>query len=253
MSGKKKILILVLLVIGGLVVYRTGQFVNKRFFNDSAAEDSAEKKTIPVKAVAVGTRDLSDVLKMTGNIIGREVVKVFPPVQGKIMQILTREGQAVGYKQVLFTIDRDVVGMEYKPAIVESPITGFVGEILVDRGMTVTMSTPLAQIVNMDTVEGVINLMEEDINRVQLGMQAKIRVSAYPDRVFTGTVYKKSAVLNQASRTQETRIALANPGLVLRHGMFADIEIVTRVRKSALAVPVDAIFEDKQGRTCVYR
>ncbi|MBN1534381.1 MAG: efflux RND transporter periplasmic adaptor subunit [Spirochaetes bacterium] len=231
----KAIMIIVLLV----AAYRLVSFVIDRVTSSGPVE---EVKRIPVKAAAVRRIDMLSTLKLTGDIIGTEVVNVFPQVPGKIESILIKEGVRVGRGAVLFKINRDIVGMDYNLAIVESPISGHVGKIMVDRGMSVTNVTPLAQVVNMSSVEAVVRIMEESINRVEVGMRARIGVEAYPGKVFDGRVSKKSAVLDQLSRTQEVRIRLDNPGMRLKHGMFANIEIIMGSRPGVLALPVDAVM-----------
>lgn len=244
-----RILSVFLIIIVLLAGYRIVRLVVDRI---RASRTTEESRKIPVKAAAARSADMRNTLKLTGDIIGTEVVNVFPPVPGKIESILIKEGNRVAMGAVIFKINRDIVGMEYNLAIVESPISGHVGKIMVDRGMTVTAATPLAQIVNMSSVEAVVRIMEENINRVKVGMTALINVESFPGQVFRGRVYKKSAVLDQLSRTQEVRIRLDNPGMRLKHGMFATIEIVLGSRTGVLAVPVDAVMTDLSGDTRVF-
>ncbi|MDY6935657.1 MAG: efflux RND transporter periplasmic adaptor subunit [Spirochaetota bacterium] len=235
---RKVILIIIVLFILGISAYR----LIVRFSSEGDKAESGFNK-IPVKAVAIKQMDMVNKMKFTGSIIGTEVVKVFPQVPGKIHSILIQEGQKVWKDKTLFRINRDIVGMEYKLAVVESPITGYIGKIMVDRGMAVSPNTALCQVVNMTTVEAEIRLMEEDINRVTVGMTANIRVEAFPDRIFIGKVYKKSPVLDERSRTQEVRIKINNKKLALRHGMFADVWIILGERKGVIAVPEDSVIK----------
>lgn len=248
MNKKKLSITILILSIIAIVFVGTFRACTKSKNN----EQDTIVKEIPVKAMKIEKTNLFKSLKLTGNIIGKEVVKVFPPVTGKIHTIKVRQGQRVGYKQTLFLIDRDIIGMEYKLARVESPISGFVAQITVDRGMSVSQSTPIAEIVNQSTVECVVQIMEEDINKIKIGTLSNIKVSSFPDKTFTGYVYKKSPVLNQTSRTQEVRIRLNNKGILLRHGMFADVNMITNTFKNVIAVPEDAIFLDKNQNQCVF-
>lgn len=247
---RKKTVIFIILIILGLFTYRLIEFTRERFFTEEREEVS---RRIPVKAVAVKKMDMVLRKRLTGDIIGTEVVNVFSHVPGKIYSIHKKEGQRVQKGSTIFKINRDIVGMEYKLAIVESPITGFIGEIMADRGMTVTPATPLAQVVNMSTVEALVRIMEEDINRIHVGMKAFIKVEAFPDEIFTGRVYKKSAVINEMSRTQEVRIIIKNRDLRLKHGMFADIEILLGRRDNALVVPEDSIIMNVNKDPSIYK
>ncbi|MGV7930198.1 MAG: efflux RND transporter periplasmic adaptor subunit [Spirochaetota bacterium] len=248
-TGSKRILAIIIIIVALVAGYRIVRLVIDKI---SASRTTETARRVPVKAAAARRADMLSTLKLTGDIIGTEVVNVFPPVPGKIEAILIKEGNRVGKGAVIFKINRDIVGMEYNLAVVESPITGHVGKIMVDRGMTVTTATPLAQVVNMSSVEAVVRIMEESINRVEVGMRARIGVESFPGQTFGGRVYKKSAVLDQLSRTQEVRIRLDNPGMRLKHGMFANIEIVLGSRPGVVALPVDAVMTDMGGATSVF-
>lgn len=248
---KKKIIIGIFVVIAIIAVYRIFVFINKKANNNNGNHIENE---IPVKAVAVKQMNIIESMNFTGDIVGIEVVNVFAQVPGKIKQINVREGQRVNKKQTLFKIDRDIVGMEYMPAIVDSPITGYIGKIMVDKGMTVTPSvTPLAQVVNMNKVEAVINVIEENINKITLGMTAEVQVATFRDKIFYGKVYKKSAVVDQLNRTLEVRILLDNEKLELKHGMFADIKIIINKKSNVLVVPVDSISSDENNTQYVMK
>ncbi len=246
----KKAIIAVLIVVAGIGLYRVVKFTAGKLSPEKAEEAA---KGIPVKAVAAKKIDMLDKLKLSGNIVGIEVVNIFSQVPGKVNDIFVREGDKVVKGGVLFKINRDIVGMEYNLAGVESPINGYVGKIMVDRGMTISPATPLAEVVNMREVEAVVKLMEDEINKVKTGMRAQIKTGTYPDEIFAGIVYKKSAVLDQVSRTQEVRIRINNSALKLKHGMFADVEIILKKMSAVVVVPEDSVFRSAGGSKAVYR
>ena len=158
-----------------------GRVPDRRFVLSKTIRGKADiqaDKRIPVRGAAVVRRNMVEKLKLTGDIAGEDAVMVYSHVPGKVEVINVREGQRVVRGQVLFKINRDVVGMEYLPAPVESPITGYVGKITVDRGVSIAPTVPLAQVVNMNNVEAVVHLIEEDMERIRVGMQAEVTVQA---------------------------------------------------------------------------
>ena len=246
----KTILTIVAIIIALIASYRLVMFVVNVINPPKKVE---EEHVVAVKATKAVRMDITKTLDLSGDIVGKEVVHVFPQVPGKVMEILVKEGQHVKKGQVIFKIDRDIIGMEFMPAVVESPLTGYVGTVMVDRGMSVTTQTPLAQVVTMHQVEAVAQLIEEQINMVQIGMKAKVRVVSFPNTSFTGTVYRKTALLDAASRTQEVRILIDNPQLKLRHGMFANIQIILGFVKKAVVIPSDSIMRDADGNYHVFK
>lgn len=248
-KGTKTILTLIVIIIALIGTYRLVVFVINKLKPKQVVQ---EEHVIPVKAVKAIKMTMVKTLNLSGDIVGKEVVHVFSQVPGKVMEILVKEGQYVKKGQVIVKVDRDIVGMEYLPAVVESPISGYVGTVMVDKGMSISPQTPLVQVVTMNQVEAVAQLIEEQINMVQIGMKARITVDAYLNTFFYGTVYRKNAVLDAASRTQEVRALIDNKDLKLRHGMFADIQIQLGTAQNAVVIPVDSILSDSVGNYYVY-
>jgi multidrug efflux pump subunit AcrA (membrane-fusion protein) len=240
----KRIVKIFIILIAVIAVYRIGTFIAAKI---AGRKTIVAEKHIPVKAVAAKKMNLTETISLTGDVVGTEVVNVFSQVPGKVQHILIKEGQRVYKGQTIMRIDRDIIGMDYMPAVVEAPISGYVGAIYAQKGMSVAQTVPLAQLVNMNSVEVKVKLTEDNMNRVQPGMKAEINVEAYAGRTFMGTVVKKSAIIDPVSRTQETYIMISNRDLTLRHGMFANVKIIAGYLNNVTVVPSDAVFSDEQG------
>jgi len=64
---------------------------------------------------------------------------------------------------------------------------------------------------------------ESDFAKVHVGTQAVITTAAYPGRTFTGRVSYVDPRVDPQTRTAQVRIELANPGEILKIGMFVDV------------------------------
>jgi cobalt-zinc-cadmium efflux system membrane fusion protein len=82
---------------------------------------------------------------------------------------------------------------------------------------------------------------ENDLANVHLGEKADIRLNAYPERVFTGTISNVGPVLDPNLRTSKVRIEVRNPGL-MRVGMFVTATFHGNKKESRPAVPATAIL-----------
>ena len=120
---------------------------------------------------------------------------------------------------------------------VRSPFAGHVSRRMVDRGALVSASTPLFEVVDIDRVKVGIAVVEGDYRRVSLGQPVAVKVDAYPDKRFNGTITRMSPVLNPRTRTAEAEIELDNPDGVLKPGMFARTTIVVERKRGVLMVP----------------
>ena len=130
-----------------------------------------------------------------------------------------------------------------------SPIDGVVTIVNVEAGelaVTGTMNNPgtvLLEVADLSTMLVVAELDEADVARVQEGQPARVRMLAYPDRVFNGTV--KSVALSatrQGTKFFKTEILLDTDGDTIYTGLTADAEIQVAKHTGVLTVPSQAVL-----------
>lgn len=235
---KKLIGILIILVILFFVFFRI-----MVFFRDKKAQTAeVQERIIPVEVQIVKTTPYTPVLNYTGEVRGIEEIQIYPKASGKLVEMKVREGDRVKKDQVVALIDRDIAGLDFKLAETVSPVEGIVGRVYLDKGAHVSEpagggGTPLAEILNLDSVKIVVQVTEEDLPKVRLGQRAKIRVDAYPDRQFSGAITLVSPTLNNLARTAGAEITLSNPGHLLKPGMFAQVDLATGSTENLILVP----------------
>ena len=124
-----------------------------------------------------------------------------------------------------------------------SPVAGIVTEKKALQGMRFMPGEMLYQVADLSTVWVLADVFEQDIGLVKSGATAKVSINAYPDKAFAGTVTYVYPTLNADTRTAQVRVELANPGLVLKPGMFANVELAVASRDNAVTVPVSAVID----------
>ncbi|MBZ5700605.1 MAG: efflux RND transporter periplasmic adaptor subunit [Acidobacteriia bacterium] len=116
---------------------------------------------------------------------------------------------------------------------------------------------PVCTLADLSHVWAVGDLFEKDLAALQVGAQAEVRVSAYPDRKWTERVEALSGALDPVTRTLKVRVQLQNADRRLKPEMFASIRLL-RPAKDVLLIPADAVLRDgaaafvfvrKAGRT----
>jgi multidrug efflux pump subunit AcrA (membrane-fusion protein) len=130
---------------------------------------------------------------------------------------------------------------ELQNAVITAPIAGIISHRYVDPGTYITARTSLVTIVDMDTVKIKVPISERDMVKVRPGLSARIRVDAYPNEVFEGTVQRLSPTIDPTSRNGEVEIVVANPDYRLRPGMFANVTLILEQRHNVLLVPRQAL------------
>ncbi len=126
-------------------------------------------------------------------------------------------------------------------SVTVSPVDGFIGRRYLDPGAYVTSNTAIVSVVDISLVRMVANLVERDLRLVEEGVQARIKVDAFPFEAFDGQVARIAPVLDPATRTAEIEIEVPNPDFRLKPGMYARVDLVVGNKSQALVVPREAI------------
>jgi cobalt-zinc-cadmium efflux system membrane fusion protein len=87
----------------------------------------------------------------------------------------------------------------------------------------------------------VCDVYESDMANVRVGQPADIKLNAYPDRVLKGTIGNIGSILDPNIRTAKVRIEVANPGEMMRPGMFGTAILFGKEKQNYAAVPASAI------------
>jgi cobalt-zinc-cadmium efflux system membrane fusion protein len=128
-----------------------------------------------------------------------------------------------------------------------SPISGFVIEKNLNNNMAIRPdnSQSLFTVADLSTVWGVINIYESDISSIQQGDPVKISILSYPDKVFTGKIDKIYNVLDPDSKVMNARVSIPNPGLLLKPGMMATVQISAKTNNDLPSVNINNIVFDE--------
>lgn len=95
---------------------------------------------------------------------------------------------------------------------------------------------------DLSTVWIICDVYENDLPNVHVGETADIRLNAYPGKVLTGRISNVSPVLDPTIRTSKVRIEVANPGGILRVGMFVSATFHGQKKETHAAVPASAVL-----------
>jgi RND family efflux transporter MFP subunit len=154
-----------------------------------------------------------------------------------------KEGDRIGKNQAVALVERDEVGVKFEPAPVPSTLTGVVARVYLDRGANVTLSTPVALVVDQGQMQVRAEIPERYAGKVSLGKDVRVKVDAHADKTFEGKISRLSPVVDTSTRTTYMEAALENPAGLLQSGMFAKLNVVIAKKNGALAVPLDSVIE----------
>src|SRR5436309_693432 len=162
------------------------------------------------------------------------------------------------YESSLHDIERAEAGSsqardQLSKTTVYSPIDGTVtilnsklGERIVATGQFA--GTEVMRVADLNHMEARVDVNENDVVNVKVGDKANIKIDAYGDRKFHGTVYQiANTGTTTGSGTQEevtnfqVKVRIDDHDVPLKPGLSCTADIETNMVKDAVAVPMQAV------------
>ena len=190
-------------------------------------------------------RPLDDLIYLNGEIRlqpGHQA-EVSTRISGQVTQVFANIGDTVKIGQRLARVQSRLVGDPPPSVDVLAPMSGVIDTLGVAIGQSVEPTTVLFRISDRSQVIDVARVFEEDLGKVGVGQETRVRTLSYPDRLFTGKITLVGPTLDPQSRTVEVWIALANPDGLLKPNLFARAGVILKQNGAALAIPNSAMIE----------
>jgi membrane fusion protein, heavy metal efflux system len=126
---------------------------------------------------------------------------------------------------------------------IHAPIAGVITDQQVtNAGGVAGLSSPNPFTISDLTYVWILcDVYENDLASVRVGETADVRLNAYPDKTFTGTISNVSPILDPNLRTAKVRIEVRNPG-IMRPGMFGTATFHGQKKEKLAAVPTNAVL-----------
>jgi membrane fusion protein, macrolide-specific efflux system len=248
MIKNKKIVILVIVLSGFILFYL--------WFNPKQNRNNNEKQIKP------SVEDIALTVVTTGLIQPQNRLEIKPSISGRIEEMLVKEGDRVITGQILARMSSteraalvDAARLEsdeileyweavYKKSPIIAPIDGDVIARYVEPGQTVTASD--AVLVLSDRLVVKAQFDETDIGRVNIGQDAMIVLDAYPDIRLQGIIDHiayESEIINNVT-IYNVDILTKDIPKILRSGMSVTVELIEKISRNAITVPVSAVHYD---------
>jgi cobalt-zinc-cadmium efflux system membrane fusion protein len=152
-------------------------------------------------------------------------------------------------------IDRIVSARLADPTlVVPSPISGRITQRNAAPGLLVQPGNPPPPyiVADIDTMWMLANVPEVDSPAFRVGQQVKVVLSAFPGRVFDGTITTIGASVDPNSRRVLVRSEIKDPQHELRSGMFGNFTISIAAPVRSPAVPLDGVVREGDGTQTIW-
>jgi membrane fusion protein (multidrug efflux system) len=136
----------------------------------------------------------------------------------------------------------ELMRAQLQETTITAPFAGVMGARLVSIGQYVTKGQRLTSLVETDPMKVEFHVPERFLSRLAQGQGIEVRVAAYPNEGFRGTVYFVNPNVEVDTRTVLVKARLPNPDGRLRAGMFANLALILQVRERAVVIPESALL-----------
>jgi len=145
--------------------------------------------------------------------------------------------------------------------LIRAPISGVilsrsveVGQVISSAVTGVNQGTLLLTMADLKQVQVRANVDETDVPKLAPGQDARVKLEAYPGKIFAGKVENiwPQAVASGSVSFFPVEIEISGPDKnLMRPGMRAEVEIIIEKIDRCLAVPVESVLE-REGKFGVY-
>ena len=143
----------------------------------------------------------------------------------------------------------DLAQAKVDECIIKAPFAGVITKVFVRPGELTHLSSPRMSLIKLMDPKSLIvraGMPESSAANIVKGARVKVRLDAFPGKVFNAKVELIHARIEQSSRTRIIEARIIEPVKLIPR-MFARVSVETRVIEKAIVVPDSAIITTAQG------
>jgi len=126
---------------------------------------------------------------------------------------------------------------------IKAPISGVVRRLDATEGLLLSVSDPVAEILQIDRVKAVVGIPESDVSLVRNIKEVSLTIQALDNREVIGRHHFLASSPESGARLYRLELAIDNQDNLIMPGMFFRAKLVKRVIKDAVAVPLFTVIK----------
>lgn len=125
--------------------------------------------------------------------------------------------------------------------LVRAPFAGDLGVRKVEVGQYLTAGTAIVSLTDLSELWANFTVTEKDSGSLKVGQTVRLKVDAYPGRVFEGKITTIEPQIASDTRNIRVQATIANPERILKPGMFVTTTVVLPDKPPVITVPETAV------------
>jgi membrane fusion protein (multidrug efflux system) len=132
--------------------------------------------------------------------------------------------------------------------IIKAPISGVIRRLDATEGLLLSVSDPVAEILQVDKVKAVVGIPESDVALVRNIKEVNLTIQALDNREVVGRHHFLASSPEVGARVYRFELAIDNRDNLIMPGMFFRAKLVKRVIEDTVAIPLFTVIkrEDQQ-------
>lgn len=130
----------------------------------------------------------------------------------------------------------------FSRTVITSPMDGIIRRMDAKVGLQLSVGDPIAEILEIDRMKGVIGIPESDVTAVRKLENVDLTVQALDDRIITGKKHFLSPSPESAARLYNLELEIDNSDGEVLDGMFVRADIVKKQIDNTLTVPFYSVI-----------
>ncbi len=140
----------------------------------------------------------------------------------------------------------DLVDYTAKNAYMKAPFAGIIAARNMEEGDMINpmmgMGQSILTLMDLSKVKVAVDVPAEEIEKIQVGQKCRVTISSRPGESFAGEVYSKNLAADPLSKTFKVEVAIDNPDMKVKAGVYADIAIEYLRHDNVLILPLSALL-----------
>ena len=125
--------------------------------------------------------------------------------------------------------------------LVRAPFDGELGVRKVEVGQYLTAGTQIVSLTDLSNLYANFTIPEKGSGQLKVGQTVRIKVDAYPGRLFEGKITTIEPQVSTDTRNIRVQATIPNPDKILKPGMFTSTTVVLPDKPAVVTIPETAV------------
>jgi multidrug efflux system membrane fusion protein len=125
--------------------------------------------------------------------------------------------------------------------LVRAPFDGELGVRKVEVGQYLTAGTQIVSLTDLSNLYANFTMPEKDSGQLKVGQVVRIKVDAYPGKLFEGKITTIEPQVSADTRNIRVQATIPNPDKILKPGMFTSTTVVLPDKPAVITIPETAV------------